>query len=408
MSTIEILSKSSRHINDSDFIEELKSLESLSFFSEEALNFCDIFSREIMVFPEVRRFPELVSLAFWLRRGELLKLRDGHLQGVHKPRGLAFHIPPANVDTIFIYSWVLSILCGNCNVIRISQRAGRTTQILLECFQRAVEKGFPGIKRNTIFVKFPHESNFLQIISEKAQVRIVWGGDQTIKNVRKVPVSPRAIDLGFADRFSVAILRSSRVKELSELDLSSLAENFYNDAYLFNQKACSSPRLIFWQGSHKEMLEAQDILLPRIVEVAQKKNFVIDESLAMYKLKAVYRGAILAESEQSFYSGPELVNINLKEIKDLSGVREMEFGGGVFFSGAIAALAGIKEVFGWKDQTISVFGFSSAEVVEFANDLTGVGIDRIVPVGEALKFNPVWDGLDLIETFSRRIYVGVK
>src|SRR5229473_1854189 len=39
------------------------------------------------------------------------------------PRGLVFHVPPANVDTIFVYSWALSALAGNRNVVRISPRA---------------------------------------------------------------------------------------------------------------------------------------------------------------------------------------------------------------------------------------------------------------------------------------------
>ncbi|MFC6804089.1 acyl-CoA reductase [Deinococcus caeni] len=38
------------------------------------------------------------------------------------PRGLVFHVPPANVDTIFIYSWLMSVLAGNRNVIRLSSR----------------------------------------------------------------------------------------------------------------------------------------------------------------------------------------------------------------------------------------------------------------------------------------------
>ena len=36
-------------------------------------------------------------------------------------RGVVFHIAPKNVDTIFVYSFVLSLLCANKNIIRRNQ-----------------------------------------------------------------------------------------------------------------------------------------------------------------------------------------------------------------------------------------------------------------------------------------------
>src|SRR5262245_30002284 len=54
-----------------------------------------------------RRYPELGALGFFLRRGEIDRaLRGlGDASGVLRfPRGTVFHVPPANVDTIFVYS----------------------------------------------------------------------------------------------------------------------------------------------------------------------------------------------------------------------------------------------------------------------------------------------------------------
>jgi hypothetical protein len=31
------------------------------------------------------------------------------------------------------------------------------------------------------------------------------------------------------------------------------------------------------------------------------------------------------------------------------------------------------------------------------------GLDRVVPVGQALSFSPDWDGVNLIEQFSRKM-----
>ncbi len=48
------------------------------------------------------------------------------------PRGNVFHVPPANVDTIFVYSWALSALAGNHNVVRISERSAAAAETILD------------------------------------------------------------------------------------------------------------------------------------------------------------------------------------------------------------------------------------------------------------------------------------
>ena len=47
------------------------------------------------------------------------------------PRGLALHITPANVDTMFLYSFAVSLLAGNLNVVRDSATPGWTTLELI-------------------------------------------------------------------------------------------------------------------------------------------------------------------------------------------------------------------------------------------------------------------------------------
>ena len=56
--------------------------------------------------------------AFWTRRAALTKLAASFAARVPqntlaRPRGLVFHLPPQNVETVFLYSWALSYLAGN-------------------------------------------------------------------------------------------------------------------------------------------------------------------------------------------------------------------------------------------------------------------------------------------------------
>jgi hypothetical protein len=54
-----------------------------------------------------------------------------------------------------------------------------------------------------------------------------------------------------------------------------------------------------------------------------------------------------------------------------------------------------------RDQTVTHFGFTAPELTDFARAVAGAGIDRLVPIGEALTFAAVWDGYDLLREFTR-------
>ena len=52
-------------------------------------------------------------------------------------------------------------------------------------------------------------------------------------------------------------------------------------------------------------------------------------------------------------------------------------------------------------QTVTVFGVKPDMVIQKIIDSGLSGIDRIVPVGEALNLSNFWDGFDLVRTLSR-------
>jgi hypothetical protein len=55
----------------------------------------------------------------------------------------------------------------------------------------------------------------------------------------------------------------------------------------------------------------------------------------------------------------------------------------------------------WSNQ----IGFSREELDAFARALNGHGIDRMVPLGSALRFSHVWNGYDLLEGLTRTVAV---
>ena len=59
-------------------------------------------------------------------------------------------------------------------------------------------------------------------------------------------------------------------------------------------------------------------------------------------------------------------------------------------------------IFRAKDQTISAFGFKIQDIKSFLKILPRRSVDRVVNFGEALDFNVVWDGTNLIEFFTEK------
>jgi hypothetical protein len=373
------------------------------------IDFAHAVSRAIFRHPRTRTSPELLAVAFWLRRGAVLRLADRYAAletagSLRAPRGLAFHLPPTNVDTLFVYSLMASFLVGNLNVVRVSPNR-RTEQVTLLCeVLRAAltEERFAEFSDELAVVSYAHDAEPTAAVSNEADVRLLWGGDETIERLRPVPTSAAAHDLTFGDRFSFAVLRPAAVLEADHHSRHTLAERLFNDAYWFNQLACSSPRLVVWVGSRAEVGRARQILFTELAQVIAAKNYGLEPGVAIAKLTFMYGALIDRPVESVFQAGSELCVLSLKH---LAGFDRSHPGAGLFFDARVDALSDLVTFVRRKDQTLTAYGFSTEELTAFARSLHGRGIDRIVQFGDALSFGSLWDGYDLLAELTRTIHV---
>lgn len=93
-------------------------------------------------------------------------------------------------------------------------------------------------------------------------------GDNTVEEIRSSSIPCRANEITFADRYSFAIIDENKVEQDSKEEVRKLAEGFYNDTYLMDQNACSSPHLIIWKAS--EMKKGREIFWNQLMESAKK------------------------------------------------------------------------------------------------------------------------------------------
>lgn len=361
-------------------------------FSEDVMLFTQALSKRFL---KLRHLPEVVALGYWLRKANVTSMRNAFVKengnGLVKARGTIFHIAPSNVDTIFVYSWMLSLMAGNRNVIRISTKS--EINDMLQAILEELES-HPTIAKQTLICTYEHTEDATSQISELCHTRVVWGGDQTIRTIRQIPLSPLANELVFADRFSVAVLDGTIVDQLEDKALNQLLEKFYNDAFWFNQMACSSPRLVFWVGKKSERFWVQ------LEQKIKQKNYELLAATQVIKYTTALQLAT-ADYVEKIENKPYLSRVELDDI--LLEIRELHCGNGLFYEYESVNLNQIAKFITDKDQTMSYFGFTTAQLEEFLTYIDTRGLDRIVPIGQALDFDRVWDGQSFLTSFTRKV-----
>jgi hypothetical protein len=112
-------------------------------------------------------------------------------------------------------------------------------------------------------------------------------------------------------------------------------------------------------------------------------------------------GAIIDQPVSSYLTGgPQLTVLELESL-DTLGTEHC--GGGLLFQFHTASLADIAPHVRRRHQTLTYFGFDPAELLALVQNLQGRGLDRVVPIGQALQFSSVWDGYDLLAEFTRTV-----
>ena len=201
-------------------------------FSGEVLDFAAELSAALMQNEQVRKYPDIVSFAFWCRKANLQK-KSELFQGKGEARlgrGLVFHIAPSNVPVNFAFSYLFSLLSGNANIVRLPSKDFPQVALLTRVIDRVLEN-HKEIRKRTAMVQYPAGDEATAFFGGMADARMIWGGDATVAAVRACKPKPRCVDIVFADRYSICVLDGSAVEAAKEAELKRLAEGFYNDTY---------------------------------------------------------------------------------------------------------------------------------------------------------------------------------
>ena len=370
-------------------------------FNNQSIDFLSDFSKELKKEKKIYKFPDLIYLVFWSSYKKIGEVKKKFLsRNIRLGRGLIFHICPSNVPTNFIYSFFFGLLSGNSNIVKVPSKAFSEKNIILSTINKLFKKKkYLGLKNSNFFIKYDEKIENTQKISSICDGRVIWGGDKTINEVRKIWIPERAIELTFADRYSLSILNLNKFKKIKNHEIKLIAKKFFYDSYMMNQSACNSPHFVFWVGKKNNNLQQK--FWKELNYIAEQK-FILDESVVLNKYSNLIKNMIDQKNFQNiklFKNNLYVVNPN-KNIKNIENIRGIS---GMFFQKNIAGIIELKKFITKKCQTVTYFGLNKKQIESFVLKNNLFGIDRVVPVGKALDINLVWDGYDVIDSLSRTI-----
>lgn len=357
---------------------------------------------------EARTFADLQALSFWLRARNLNRQiqRYRSFGENRRGRGLVLHFAPGNMPLNFMVSLASSMLAGNTNVVRLPSREHQQQDVLMRAFNdlgnvSVQEQGAP-LHSRLVFFRAPHHDAFTEDLSRHANARVIWGGDASILEIRRIPSQARCLDVPFANRVSCAIFSGSQVADINESRLRRIASSFFADTYAFDQSACSSPYVIYWLGTERECRKAAQKFWTAVSSLVDERDY--DDA---HKLLARRAGAMVYAATASL--APNMISYRGVTLLDVASIEQIDCthppAYGLFQQVLGLSLQDLLQSLNRHQyQTAVVLGLESSVVNELRASVACP--DRIVGVGRATEFDFVWDGYDLPVTLSRKIRVG--
>ncbi len=381
---------------DPDTVAGMDALPTRPPFDGEVLEFLNDVSKPLLT--NGREYPDVVTFAFWIRKASTQSLKnrffreDGNLRF---GRGTAFHIAPSNVAVNFAYSLAAGLLTGNANIVRLPTKRFPQAELICKAVNTVLEQ-YPGLRPYICLARYDRNRDVNDLLSRLADTRIVWGGDATIAELRKSPLAPRAGEITFADRCSLAVIDSEWY--LEKADRHRTAQNFYNDTFLTDQNACTSPRIVVWLGERRA--EAKEAFWGALHELVKSRY----EFQPVQGIDKLVKSCLLAAGQESVQVQPRPDNLIYrvavpalsKDLLDQTG------NSGYFLEYDCGNILELRELCNDpRCQTVACIG-EKGTLISLLK--TGIkGIDRVVPVGKTMDFDLIWDGYDLYERLTRLI-----
>lgn len=371
-----------------------KNFENTRFkpFNEKILKTFEKISKRILSDKKLIEKKDIFTFGFWCRRKnlEILKKRFCKSDKIFGA-GLVFHVPPANIPVLPLYSLAFGTLTGNSNLIRIPRKnINYLNQVISLIYEEFKLRNF---HKNNLFISYDRENIISEAISSYSDVRMIWGGDNTIRSFKRFKTKTNCKDLMFGDKYSLAILH---LKNKDKNKIKEITKNFYNDTFIVDQNACSSPSIIFWYKTNKNKISLFWDQLNKLVKSKYRLSFGLSSKRFEYlnDLLMNYSNISLQEDKKKIFFRIKInSNDNLKNFKGFAGI---------FFEKKINSLKDFNKFLNKKMQTLSFYGLNQNDLIKINKEVSkNKSIDRIVELGRTLEIDFIWDGKNIFKSLTK-------
>ena len=384
-------------VGNNQTIDDMLLARPFAPFSDCVVDFLNALSKILM--KKGKNFSDVVTFGFWCRKSAILKQKKKYDDLSSRiGRGIVFHSTPSNVAVNFAFSFASGLLAGNANIVRLPAKNFEQVKIICECVNNLLESDFSDLAPYLCMLKYSSDQKITDFMSSICDTRIIWGGDQTIANIRKSPLGPRATEITFADRHSIAVICADEYLKMDNKN--NIAMNFYNDTYFSDQNACTSPRIIVWIGDEKQ--KAKEIFWENVEKLVAREYKmapvqVVGKLTALFKVGAARKVKLIPQKTQY---------VTRVWVDRLScDLMDSKYNSGFFFEYDANDLSEILPLCDNKCQTLTYLGIDPNDIKTFISEHRPSGVDRAVPMGKSMDFDLVWDGHDLIRDLSRKFAV---
>ena len=337
--------------------------------------------------------PELLDLAIFYTK--IIKSYRQWIRAVltkTMPKGVVFVVASSNIELLSLYNWGISFLCGNMTIARISRRLKmERIDSIVSIIKDVLQEGF-----NDVFFQDDESNNMTRALTSICDVRILWGSNKTIEEIRKEYTCSMQEDIAFLGKKSMTLINAGAVIEATHSEKNKLIKNLWNDTLELSFNACSSPHKICVIGGKTEREDSVHELLELLRDKSKKDSitngFITTNNLLESQLRAI--------TEKEYRAGYKLRGKYMRITSKTDGVDDD-------ISVEVIGVDTLEEVTKimkkTKPQTLTYFGMRSSELQELVNKENSFMPDRIEKVGNALSFDVVWDGINLFERLSKQV-----
>ena len=368
----------------------------------------DKFSKRLMNNDQIAYIEGMPYLSRWLKKKNIQDLISNDIGDYNKldrfinqsdfkliaqPRGVVSHWLANNVQLLPLYSLFLSVLCKNANILKIAPENIQLMNTLMEELEKVSiiykKSTYNGgiITDSVVFCSFKSKNKTISnALSQLSDFRIVWGSEDAVKGVLSLPTMAHCDTIIFGPKYSFSIID----KESIEADnFEEMVSNAIDDITLFNQVACSSPHVYYFEKNRLGLNKIINIFKKRFEELNNKNKLnQLPQDLCANVLNA----------RAQYYLDPDFNVISSNDLSwtiltnDNLGLEDPVNGRTIFVK-EIDDIELIQDTITRKIQCVSFMVKNSKKRERIAKTLSYLGIDRICEVGKMHEFTIPWDGI---------------